>query len=53
MGKISLHVSNFVGPMIVTVCVAPLGVEGTLWVIAMLYFAASLLTVPLQLPRKN
>lgn len=45
--------SNFVGPLIVTVCVAPLGVEGTLWVIAMLYFAASLMTVSLQLPRKN
>lgn len=42
--------SNFAGPFIVTVCVAPLGVEGTLWVIAVLYFAASLMTVPLRLP---
>jgi len=42
--------SNFAGPFIVTLCVAPLGVEGTLWVIALLYFAASLLTVPLKLP---
>ncbi|WP_324722742.1 MFS transporter [Lelliottia sp. JS-SCA-14] len=42
--------SNFVGPLIVTLCVSPFGVEGTLWVIALLYFAASLLTVPLRLP---
>ncbi len=42
--------SNFVGPLIVTLCVAPLGVEGTLWVIAILYFAASVLTLPLKLP---
>lgn len=42
--------SNFAGPFIVTLCVGPLGVEGTLWVIAILYFAASLLTVPLRLP---
>lgn len=45
--------SNFAGPFIVTLCVGPLGVEGTLWVIALLYFAASVLTVPLQLPRKR
>lgn len=42
--------SNFAGPFIVTLCVGPLGVEGTLWVIAILYFAASLLTIPLRLP---
>lgn len=42
--------SNFVGPLIVTLCVSPFGVEGTLWVMAVLYFAASLLTVPLRLP---
>ncbi|WP_242685330.1 MFS transporter [Leclercia sp. 29361] len=42
--------SNFVGPLIVTLGVAPLGVEGTLWVIAILYFAASVLTLPLKLP---
>ncbi|NDO79623.1 MFS transporter [Citrobacter sp. NCU1] len=42
--------SNFAGPFIVTLCVGPFGVEGTLWVIAILYFAASLLTIPLRLP---
>ena len=45
--------SNFVGPVIVTLCVAPLGIEGTLWVIAILYFAASLLSVPLTLPEEG
>ncbi|MGG1925282.1 MFS transporter [Enterobacter soli] len=45
--------SNFVGPLIVTLCVVPLGVEGTLWVIAILYFAASLLSVPLTLPEEG
>ena len=45
--------SNFVGPFIVTLCVNPLGVEGTLWVIALLYFAASLLTIPLTIPEKG
>ena len=45
--------SNFVGPLIVTLCVSPFGVEGTLWVIAVLYFAASLLTVPLRLPEEG
>jgi len=45
--------SNFVGPLIVTLCVVPLGVEGTLWVIAILYFAASLLSVPLTLPEES
>ncbi|WP_312950739.1 MFS transporter [Superficieibacter sp.] len=42
--------SNFAGPAIVTLCVNPLGVEGTLWTIAILYFAASMLTLPLKLP---
>ena len=45
--------SNFAGPFIVTLCVGPLGVERTLWVIAALYFAASFLTVPLRLPEKK
>lgn len=45
--------SNFAGPFIVTLCVGPLGVEKTLWVIAALYFTASLLTVPLRLPEKE
>ena len=45
--------SNFAGPLIVTLCVSPFGVEGTLWVIALLYFAASLLTVPLRLPEEG
>lgn len=45
--------SNFIGPLIVTLCVVPLGVEGTLWVIAILYFAASLLSVPLTLPEEG
>ncbi|HGH3371475.1 TPA: MFS transporter [Kluyvera cryocrescens] len=45
--------SNFVGPLIVTLCVNPLGVEGTLWVIALLYFAASLLTLPLKMPENS
>ncbi|MDY1036184.1 MFS transporter [Lelliottia sp. CFBP8978] len=45
--------SNFVGPLIVTLCVSPLGVEGTLWVMALLYFAASLLTLPLKLPTER
>ncbi|EAA7242121.1 MFS transporter [Salmonella enterica] len=44
--------SNFAGPLIVTLCVGPLGVEKTLWVIAGLYFAASFLTAPLRLPEK-
>jgi hypothetical protein len=39
--------------VIVTLCVAPLGIEGTLWVIAILYFAASLLSVPLTLPEEG
>ncbi|MCI1899074.1 MAG: MFS transporter [Enterobacter sp.] len=45
--------SNFVGPLIVTLCVSPFGVEGTLWVIAILYFAASVLTIPLKLPAER
>lgn len=45
--------SNFVGPFIVTLCVNPLGVEGTLWVIALLYFAASVLTIPLKMPENG
>jgi len=45
--------SNFAGPFIVTLCVGPLGVEGTLWVIALLYFSASLMTVPLKLPENT
>lgn len=45
--------SNFVGPLIVTLCVSPFGVEGTLWVIAILYFSASVLTIPLKLPAER
>ncbi|WP_192459265.1 MFS transporter [Musicola keenii] len=42
--------SNFAGPLIVSLCIVPLGIEGTLWVIALLYFLASLLTIPLKAP---
>lgn len=45
--------SNFAGPLIVTLCVDPLGVEGTLWVIAILYFAASVLAIPLKVPQED
>jgi Major Facilitator Superfamily. len=45
--------SNFAGPLIVTLCVDPLGVEGTLWVIAVLYFAASVLAIPLKVPQED
>lgn len=41
--------SNFIGPLIVTLCINPFGIEGTLWVIATLYFSASLLTIPLKI----
>lgn len=44
--------SNFVGPLIVSLCILPLGIEGTLWVIALLYFLASLLTIPLKTPEE-
>ena len=42
--------SNFAGPLVVSLCIVPLGIEGTLWVIALLYFLASLLTIPLKTP---
>lgn len=45
--------SNFIGPLIVTLCINPFGVEGTLWVIAILYFSASLLTIPLKISEKG
>jgi len=40
--------SNFVGPLIVSLCILPLGIEGTLGVIAGLYFLASLMAVGLR-----
>jgi len=45
--------SNFAGPLIVVLCVEPLGVEGTLWVIALLYFAASVLAIPLKVSQSD
>ncbi|MFF5536646.1 MFS transporter [Streptomyces cinerochromogenes] len=45
-------VSTFLGPAIVGLFLGPLGVEGVMWIFALLYAASAVLTVFLTLPRE-
>ena len=45
--------STFVGPLIVTLLLAPLGVGGVMWVFAVLYIVAAILAWQLRLPEER
>ncbi|POX47571.1 MFS transporter [Streptomyces sp. Ru71] len=45
-------VSTFLGPAVVGLFLGPLGVEGVMWVFALMYAGSAVLTVFLKLPRE-
>lgn len=45
--------STWVGPAIVGLCLAPLGVGGVMWIFAVLYLISAALTLTLTLPREH
>lgn len=45
--------SAFVGPLVVTAFIGPLGVGGVMWIFAGLYFFGAFLTHFLTIPKEN
>ncbi|WP_353949044.1 MFS transporter [Sporolactobacillus sp. Y61] len=45
--------SNFAGPLVVSLCIGPFGVKGAMFAIASLYLLASVLTISLKTPEER
>ncbi|MFD6439562.1 MFS transporter [Peribacillus sp. NPDC060186] len=44
---------TFVGPAIVGLFIGPMGVQGVIWILALLYFTSSVLTYFIKLPKES